>query len=63
MPGRIDLEDGRTLAIANNGDAQGGQAATMCGFTDRALAERLRGDPTLLADLDRLGRRESGWPW
>ena len=35
----------------------------MCGFTDLALVERLRGDPTLLADLDRLGRRESGWPW
>ena len=33
------------------------------GFTDLALVERLRGDPTLLADLDRLGRRESGWPW
>ena len=63
MPGRIGLEDGRTLAIANNRDAQGGQAATMCGFTDLALVERLRGDPTLLADLDRLGRRESGWPW
>ena len=74
MAGRIDLEDGRTLAIANNRDAQG-EAATMCGFTDRALAERLRGDPTLLADLDAAavaiaagqpivpGRRESGWPW
>ena len=24
-PGRIDLEDGRTLAIANNRDAQGGR--------------------------------------
>ena len=35
----------------------------MCGFTDLALVERLRGDPTLLADLDRLGRRESGCPW
>ena len=53
MPGRIDLEDGRTLAIANNRDAQGGQAGTFWGFTDLVLAERLRGDPTLLAVLDR----------
>ena len=63
MPGRIDLKEWKDAGDREQQGRSGGQAATMCGFTDLALVERLRGDPTLLADLDRLGRRESGCPW